>query len=113
MIKGSLRKEKEATCRFIVEQVQLIDEFLKEVKRIKCCIPRSAEQEDLKHLKELFQRKSNGGAGLIIGSYLEGEKAFVELQAETIPDKIKVDHDFLQEIYKIFKSTKSLSISLR
>ena len=113
LIKGSLRKEKEAVCRLIVEQVQGIDEFLKEVKRFKCCIPRSAGSKDLKHLKDLFQKKSDGSAGLVIGSFLEGRKAFVEVQAGNIPDKIRVDQDLLQEMYKIFKSKKDFHISLK
>ena len=112
LIKGSLKKEKEAACRLIAEQIQPIDEFLKGVKKIKCYIPRSTEIEDLKQLKDLFLRKSDGSARLVIGSYLEGGEAFVEVEAANVPDTITVDQDLLQEMYKIFKTAKSLQIFL-
>ena len=113
LVKGSLRRERAGDCRLVAEQILSIDELLKKVRQFKCSIPREASMEDLGHLRDVFRQKEKGEAKVVIGSYLEGRKVFVEVQPRNIPDKIKVDQDLLQEVYKIFKSTKILHLSLK
>lgn len=114
LIKGSLRKEQTSSSRLIAEEVQPVNTFLKTVKQLKCCIPRSADSGNLQHLKELFMRKSSdkpSAAKLLLGCVMEQNEAFVQLKSPDIPNRITVDQELFQGIYKIFKSPACLQLS--
>lgn len=112
-IKGSLRKEKEGAGRLIVEEVKSIDEVLKNLRHFKLSLPRSISEDNLNRLKTLFKNKKKGNTMFTLGTFLEGKGAFVEIKSDDIPSKIEVDQDFIQEIYKVLKSTKNIHLVLK
>ena len=114
LIKGSLRKEKQSSGRLVAEEARPVNEFLKSVKQLKFCIPRSADSRNLQSLKELFIKKSSdspSAAKLFVGCVMEQNEAFVQLKSPDIPNRITLDQELLQSIYKIFKSTECLQLS--
>ena len=113
LIKGSLRKEKEGAGRLIAEEVQPIDEVLKNIRHFKLSIPRTISEEKLYRLKSLFKNKKNGNTVFTVGSFLQEGNTFVEIKSKNIPAKITVDQNFIQEVYKILKSTEPIRLILK
>ena len=113
LIKGSLRKEKERAGHLIVEEIQSIDEVLKKVRRLQISLPRTISEESLYQLKNLFQKRNQGGTRLIVGAFLPEDKAFVQIQSKNIPVQITLDQDFIQEIYKILKSANPIHLTMQ
>lgn len=112
-IKGSVRKEQEGSGRLIVEEVKPIDEVLKKLKLLKLSLPRNTTEDILNRLKILFKKRESGNTVFTVGALLKGGKTFVEIKSKNIPDKITVDQDFLQEIYKVLKSTENIRLVLK
>lgn len=109
-IQGRLQKDRRISSQIIVEEVSLLDDFLRKVNKIYIQIFSDMKEKDILNLKKLIENSKEGSSKVCLQTYLHGEKIFVEIDIDKFHD-IEVTHEFLQKSYKIFKSAKNIRLS--
>ncbi|MCY4321338.1 MAG: DNA polymerase III subunit alpha, partial [Bdellovibrionaceae bacterium] len=108
-ITGKLQKDKRSSNQIIIEDISLLDDFLKNVSKVYIQIFSGMKEQDILNLKNLIENSKQGSSKVCLQTYLPEEKIFVEIDMDKFHD-IEVTHEFLQKSYKIFKSSKSIRL---
>ena len=91
----------------------LLDDFLRQIQKIRFQLYPDIEKGKLLDLKKLLLNSKGGKSCVCLQAYIPGQKVFVEIDTKaTLPD-IEVNHDFLQKTRKIFKTTKYVHLYRR
>lgn len=109
--KGFLKKERLNTNRFIVEEICLLDDFLKKsVKTVQIRLNPEMKREDLNELKDILMNSKKGDSRLFLEAYIPQEKALVKLNALDPPHDIEITFNLLKKMYKVLKTNRGISL---
>ena len=112
-IKGQLQKNRTTVNQFVVEDIKLLDDFLKSIKKIEFNLYPDMDKTELLRLKELLSNSKKGPSRVFLKTYIPKEKIFVEIDTKDSLNDIEVNHDFLQKTRKIFKTAKNIYLYKR
>ena len=108
-IKGILQKNRGTSHQIVVEDILLLDDFLKQIHKIVFQLNPDIKKAALLELKELISNCSPGPSSVHLQAYIPKEKIFVDIDTQK-PRNIKINHDFLHKTHKIFKTTKNIHL---
>ena len=94
ILEGSVQK-KDKTRQLVPETIQLLDDFLAEIKAVQMDLPSDMARGDLARLRRLLEEGGPGASHLFLRSYLPSAKALVEFDTGGLPD-VKVTRGFLE-----------------
>jgi len=109
-IQGRLQKDRGVNSQVLVEELILLDDFLKQIRKIKLELHPDMKTEELLNLKNLLKKSPAGLSRICLTTYIPEKKAFVEIDTTKQLHDIEVSHDFLQQTFKIFKTAKNIQL---
>ena len=103
-VTGKLNKggDRSSSHQILVEDVCLLDDYLKKIKKIDIQIDSHLE-ERVYSLKKLISESPAGQARVCLKAFIPNEKLIVEFDTDKQYD-IEISCDFLEKIYTLFKS---------
>ena len=109
-ITGKLQKDRGSGYQLVAEDIILLDDFLKRIRKIKLKLYPDMEKKNLLVLKKLLSDSKKGKSHICLQTYIPSQKAFVEIDTKATLHDIEINHDFLQKTRKIFKETKNIHL---
>ena len=112
-IKGKLNKDRGMGYQMIADELILLDDFLKQIQKIKLDLSPDMKKENLLKLKDLLSNSKEGKSRICLQTYIPDKKVFVEIDTKGILYDIEIDYDFLRKTRKIFKTAKQIHLYKR
>ena len=109
-IKGNLQKNHGTNHQIVVEDMLLLDDFLKQIQKIIFQLDPDMQKAKLLELKELLSNCPPGPSSVHFQIHIPKEKIFVDMDIKLKPRHIKINYDFLHKTHKIFKTTKNIHL---
>ena len=109
-ITGKLQSNRGVSQQLIMEDIALLDNFLKQIQKIKLELHPNMEKKKLLDLKELLYNSKTGPSRVCLQTYVPDKKAFVEIDTQGKLHDIEISCDFLQKTRKIFTTTKNIHL---
>ncbi len=108
-ITGKLQKNRGGASRqIVVEDIVLLDNFLKQIQKIEFELSPDMEKERLLELKTLLFNSKNGSSRVALQVYIPDKKTRVNIGIDGKLRDIEIDCDFLWKTRRIFKTAGSV-----
>ncbi len=108
--KGNIQNEKSIN-RLIVENVKSLDDLLRNIATVKIQIDPTIKKQDLNYLKQILIDSKKGSSHLCLETYIPTKKTFVEIDIKGVVHDIEVNHNLLEKMYKVLKTTEKIHFS--
>lgn len=109
-ITGQIQKDRGTGSQMLAESLVLLDDFLKQIQRIKLELYPDMKKEELLNLKKLLSSSKAGPSRVCLQTYIPDKKSFVEIDTKGKLHDIELSYDFLQRTHKIFKTAKHIHL---
>ena len=109
-IGGKLQKNRGVGHQIVVDDIILLDDFLKQIRRISLELRPHIKKKELLDLKKLLDDSPAGSSCVCLQTYIPDKKIFVEIDTKEKLHDIQISHEFLQKTRNIFKTTKNIRL---
>ena len=108
-ISGKLQKDKNASSQIVINEIFILDDFLKKFQKMKIHLNFDMEKDKLSSLKTLIESAPSGSSQVFFQTYLPEEKAHVEIDTKETYN-IEINYDLLQKISDFFTGSKNIQL---
>ena len=110
-ITGRIQKDKNTSqSQLVAENIMLLDDFLKPVKKIKIELYPHLKTQQLIDLNNLLLNSKKGKTCVNLSVFLPSEKVMLNMDTKSTLYDIEINHDFLQRTRRIFKNVKNIRL---